>query len=37
LELDARNSDTALKTRMEAIERRLIDIEKKLFLNPPAA
>jgi len=37
LELGTSNSEVALKIRMETIERRLFEIERKLLLNPPAA
>ena len=37
LEVNAANNDRAVKARMEYLERRLAQIEKKLLLEPPAA
>lgn len=37
LELAARTGEGAIKKRMEIVERRLMEIEKKLLMNPPAA
>ena len=37
LEMSASNSDIAIKTRMDTLARRLVEIERKLLLNPPAA
>jgi hypothetical protein len=37
LEANTGNSVTAIKQRMEVMERRLSEIEKKLLLEPPAA
>ena len=37
MELTTSNSDAAVKARMDTLERRLAEIEKKLLLNPPAA
>jgi len=37
LELAARTGEGAIKKRMEIVERRLWEIEKKLLMNPPAA
>ena len=37
LEANTGNSVVAVKQRMDVMERRLGEIEKRLFLNPPAA
>jgi len=37
LEANTGNSVMAVKQRMDVMERRLGEIEKRLFLNPPAA
>jgi hypothetical protein len=37
LEVTGGNSDAAMKARMDTVERRLAEIEKRLLLNPPAA
>ena len=35
VEVDAANHNSALKQRMEVLEGRLAEIEKRLFLHPP--
>jgi hypothetical protein len=37
VETNLSNVDTGLSERMAVMERRLLEIEKKLLLNPPAA
>jgi hypothetical protein len=37
VETNLSNTDAVLTARMAVLERRLQEIEKKLFLNPPAA
>jgi hypothetical protein len=37
LETTVSNNDLAVKMRMDYLERRLMEVEKKLFLEPPAA
>ncbi len=37
IEANTGNSIQAVKMRMDVMERRLLEIEKKLLLNPPAA
>ena len=37
LEVNTGNSVQAIKERMNILERRLLEIEKRLLLNPPAA
>ena len=37
LEANTGNDVTALRMRVEVLERRLVEIEKKLLLNPPQA
>jgi hypothetical protein len=37
VELNFSNADVSYKVRMDTLERRLIEIEKRLLLEPPAA